>query len=571
MDNQKNTLIAIILMGLILLVYFSEPYQRLINPNYGQPDTTQVNPPAAWPPETTTVTPMPEETAVVTTNTMLPTNTRGDSLPEILVTVHTPLMEMTISSLGGGTLRKVYLNKYLRHDSSRVQLIPPGVDGILANHFLGYEVQDFYTDKIPAYCSLGDSTSYHIFVKDEPRKISFTMQLGSKASIERTFIFFPDSFHFDLQQKVTNLGEVNAGRWTALSWREGLALTEENTKEDIQYNKLYVLLGNDDSPSDFNAKSKPITETTTGVITWAGVRVKYFTALLIPDKPAEELWQRRQEIEIGDSLRKSYTFELRHSFDRRRPQQVYNYRIYVGPLDYDILKSYNLYLEEMMSWGWFGFIGKWCLWFFKKLYAVMPNYGLVIIIFSILVKILVAPLTKKSYASSKKMQELQPKLAALKEKYKNNPQRLNQETMKLYKEMGVNPLGGCLPMLIQMPLLFALFTLFRTTIELRGAPFVGLEWWIADLSQPDTVGHLLGIPINPLPIVMAFSMVLQQKLMSPTTGGTQQMKSMPYLMTGFFLFLFYSFPSGLNLYYTLFNFLSIIQQKFFTPATESAQ
>ena len=566
MDNQKNTLIAIILMGLILLVYFSAPYQRLINPNYGLPDTTQTDTGSIQPPETTAVA----QAAPIEkpTNPAPQAEDVNDTLPTVSVTVHTPLMELTLVSRGGGTLQQVYLNHYLRHDSSRVQLIPKGAEGILANHFLGYEVQDFYTDKLPARCSLGDSAHYDLYVTNEPRSVSFTLPLGSQAMLQRTFTFYPDSFHFDLQQKALNLGEVNAGRWIALTWRQGLTLTEENVKEDIRYNKLYVLLGNDDSPSDFDAKSKPTTETTTGTITWAGVRVKYFTAVMIPDKPAIELWQRRQEIKSDDTFQKNYDFELRHSFDRRKPEQTYNYRIYLGPLDYDILKGYRLYLEEMMSWGWFGFLGKWCLWFFKKLYAVIPNYGLVIIIFSILVKILVAPLTKKSYASSKKMQELQPKLAALKEKYKNNPQRLNQETMKLYKEMGVNPLGGCLPMLLQMPLLFALFTLFRTTIELRGAPFVGLEWWIADLSQPDTVGHLLGIPINPLPIVMSLSMVLQQKLMSPSTGSPQQMKSMPYLMTGIFLFIFYNFPSGLNLYYTLFNLFSILQQKFFTPATE---
>ncbi len=138
--------------------------------------------------------------------------------------------------------------------------------------------------------------------------------------------------------------------------------------------------------------------------------------------------------------------------------------------------------------------------------------------------------------------------------------------MKLYKEKGVNPVGGCLPMVIQMPLLFALFSLFRTTIELRGAAFKGLEFWIPDLSLPDTVGMIAGVPINILPVIMGVTMIIQQKMSAPSAAANPQMKNMPYFMTVFFLFIFYSFPSGLNLYYTLFNLLAIIQQKNMKPA-----
>ena len=168
------------------------------------------------------------------------------------------------------------------------------------------------------------------------------------------------------------------------------------------------------------------------------------------------------------------------------------------------------------------------------------------------------------------MQAAQPQITALKEKYKDDPKKLNEETMKLYKELGVNPLGGCLPLIIQMPILIAMFNLFRTTIELRGAAFVGLEFWIPDLSLPDTVGTIMGVNINLLPIIMSGTMMLQQKLMSPTANSNPQMKNMPYIMTAVFFFMFYTFPSGLNLYYTLFNLMSIIQQKFFTPKSKIA-
>ncbi|SVC47402.1 uncharacterized protein METZ01_LOCUS300256, partial [marine metagenome] len=169
----------------------------------------------------------------------------------------------------------------------------------------------------------------------------------------------------------------------------------------------------------------------------------------------------------------------------------------------------------------------------------------------------------------KEMQALQPEIVKLKEKHKNNPQKLNQATMNLYKEHGVNPLGGCLPLLIQMPLLISLFQVFRSTIELRGAHFVG---WITDLSAPDVIFNLpFSIPLYGegfavLPIIMGVTMFVQQKMM-PTQASGQQ-KFMSYFMTGFFVLLFNGFPSGLNLYYTLFNVLTILQQKYLTPTAD---
>ena len=179
------------------------------------------------------------------------------------------------------------------------------------------------------------------------------------------------------------------------------------------------------------------------------------------------------------------------------------------------------------------------LWLLKYLNGWIPNYGIVLILFSVVVKIVVYPLTKKSHQSSKEMQALQPEIAKLKEKHKNNPQKLNQATMGLYKEHGVNPLGGCLPLLIQMPLLISLFQVFRSTIELRGAYFVG---WITDLSAPDVVFRLpFSIPLYGdgfaiLPIIMGVTMFVQQKMM-PTQASGQQ-KFMSYFMTGFFVLLF---------------------------------
>ena len=249
------------------------------------------------------------------------------------------------------------------------------------------------------------------------------------------------------------------------------------------------------------------------------------------------------------------------------------FSLYLGPLEYEKIKDLGVGLDRVMDFGW-AFIrpsSKGVLFALKSMHEYIPNYGFVLIVFSFLVKILVYPLTKKSYQSTAAMQVLQPEISALKEKYKNNSQKLNQATMKLYKERGVNPLGGCLPMLLQRPLLFALFVVFRTTIELRSEPFV---WWIKDLSSPDAIFDLpftvpvYGSQVAVLPVFMVVSMFIQQKMMSAARQQPQQ-KTMQYFMTGFFFLIFNSFPSGLNLYYTLFNILTIAQQKLLPSVSAS--
>ncbi len=565
MSEQNRTLIAIALMGLILMVFFSDWYQEKVAPGSTTPQKPHIESSFSSERDST------ERTAIATTPTIVPTQSPVDTmvdsnLTETMVVVNTPLYEMHISNKGGGTLEKVYLNNYLKKDSSRVQLISDLAEGVLANQFIGYDVEDFDTQDLLSTCSLGEGYDFNFDVYDNPASFSFEISLPAGAKLVRTLTFYPDSFHFDLSQELINFDQVNAGRYFATSWSGGIAPTEKNRKDDLYYSEMYALLGDDNSPSDYSADEDRESEVQTALTTWVGTRSKYFTAILIPETSVSEFKMDRYQTPGGDDhSEKIFDFDVRDSFDRRSSVGHSNYRVYVGPLDFDILKGYGLSLEEMMNWGWFGIIGKGALWVFKSLYSVIPNYGVVLIIFSILIKLLLAPLTKKQFSSTQSMQQAQPQITALKEKYKDDPKRLNEETMKLYKELGVNPLGGCLPLLIQMPILIAMFNLFRTTIELRGAAFKGLEFWISDLSLPDTVGNVAGIDINLLPIIMSATMMLQQKLMTPTANANPQMKNMPYIMTAVFFFMFYTFPSGLNLYYTLFNVMSIIQQKFFTP------
>jgi YidC/Oxa1 family membrane protein insertase len=233
---------------------------------------------------------------------------------------------------------------------------------------------------------------------------------------------------------------------------------------------------------------------------------------------------------------------------------TYAFTYYAGPKEYDRLVALGKGQEDVMQFGFWGVISIWLLNSMKLLYRLIPNYGIAIIIITILIKLVFWPIQAKSIRSMKEMQKFQPLMNKLREKYKDDPQRLNQEMMKMYKEHKINPFSGCLPMLVQIPVFFALFAMLRSVIELRGAQFL----WIKDLSQPDTILTLGGFPLNPLPLLMTGAMIWQQKL-TPTTGDTQQAKMMMF-MPLIMLWFFYSASSGLCLYWTVQQLLSIAQQ-----------
>ena len=219
-----------------------------------------------------------------------------------------------------------------------------------------------------------------------------------------------------------------------------------------------------------------------------------------------------------------------------------NFTFYSGPKELKELEK--LGMESAIDFGILGFLAKPLLKFFLFLHKFIPNWGIEIIVFTLIIKILLHPLTHKSFVSMKKMQKLAPKLEEIKRRYGNDPQKLQEETMKLYKEEGINPASGCLPMLLQIPIFIALYELFLNAVELKGASFL----WIKDLSQPD--------PTYALPILMGLSMIVQQYL-TPTTNKQQQY--IFYAMALFFTFLFASFPAGLVLYWLTNNLITAVQ------------
>lgn len=268
-------------------------------------------------------------------------------------------------------------------------------------------------------------------------------------------------------------------------------------------------------------------------VKWIAQEDKYFFSSIVPKSHIDEVrvWAKN-----GSAL-----------VALKMPAGTNSYLIYAGPKEYDMLKKFGVGLEHIVDFGFFSILARPLFWLMKQFYSIFPNYGVAIIILTILVRLPFIPLINKGQKSMRKLQDIQPKIAEIREKYKNDPQRMQRELMELYKKHKVNPMGGCLPMILQIPVFFALYKVLLMAIELRGAPFM---LWIKDLSAKD--------PYFILPIVMGATMVIQQKMTPSAMDPTQQKIMM--LMPVVFTFLFLSFPSGLVLYWLVNNVLSIGQQ-----------
>ena len=466
-----------------------------------------------------------------------------------VITVENNLYSVEISNISGGSFVSFVLNNYVKHDSSFVNVIDALNVQNLVVSFVSLDGDLVSLDR--AWNVLGSGTRRLVLQKQQT--VVFETSFNGY-SIKKRLTFFPDTYIIGLEIIFENPEQYISRGTYSLSWSGGLAPTEKNTKDDYTYFKGYALLG-DELLGDAAEEGEGSKTKQAGTTLWTATKTKYFISAIIPSVPGVGAVVSG----VLDGGRPLFTTQLNQNTSASG-----SFNIYIGPLEYNRVRSLGIGLEKTMNLGWAPIrpLGRLITWSLTKMFQIIPNYGFVIIIFAFVVKILLNPLTKKSFQSTRRMQDLQPKIQALKEKHKNDPKKLNSAQAALFKSEGVNPLGGCLPMLLQMPILIAFFTIFRSTIEFRGAPFFG---WITDLSVPDTLTTIAGFPINILPFLMGATMFLQQKLMASPSGGAQQ-KMMMYFMNVFFLFIFYSFPSGLNLYYSVFNVLSIVQQKYLTPS-----
>ncbi len=508
-----------------------------------------------------------------------------DQPAEGTVTVRTPLYELEISTRGGRIVSWKSF-EYDRWEGGPVQLIPgdippAGSDAIL---FRGADLD------LGSVVYSPDRQVIHLSGSEGSGSLVLSASTAGGLEIRKIYTFHPDLYGMEVDFVVRAAGDpgpalalTGAPDKVRFGWNQGVAPTERIQRMEDMSLRAVAKIGEDlqfRKRQDLRKSEEKVSGLWTGSVRFAGLQTRYFTATgIVPQEQGEPV---EGTIRLGgdqEKLTQSWTIEVPVRRGMGEEIALARLDLYVGPQEAELLQSYGQGLEKSMELGWklFRPLAEVVLWGMELMHRFIPNYGLIIIIFSILTKVMFYPLTKTSTQSMKKMQEIQPKMKALQEKYKNDKDKLNQEMMKLYREEKVNPAAGCLPLLVQSPVFIALYQALNHTISLRGQPFV---LWIKDLSQPDAIAQLpfslpfLGSDLNLLPILMAAATYFQTKL-TPSSGAGGQMAVMNAMMPLIMIFFFYNMPSGLVLYWLVNTILQGYQMwqihRTAAPAGEGAQ
>ena len=570
---NKNTVIAMVLSGLVIAAAMFVQYKFF--------------PPVPVQQQSSAAVSTTEQQAEVPQNTFVAETAPADFgvletpdetvIGEQTVTVKTDIAEITLTNRGGDIISY----KLLEHNNSKgdsyVEMVKNLTD---RNRAFSIALGGAQASALNQFFNVKEETVNGKQSVGFFKTISVKNQDGSVSSftLAKRYTFLPDDYMFELAVTVSGdanmkgLNFDNAGYTLRTIPQIG---PDWNAKADrYEYRKFFAYIGGKKKET---ALSSNQTKLITDSVPWAGISGKYFSLIVIPSTPAQQILYSAAQPNT-DTVQDGQLFFSRSVITSNKVTDVY--RIYIGPCSENILSTYNIPSKNNYNydnlridtvavssgiWRPLEILLKWLLQFFYKL---IPNWGVSIILVTIFIKLIFFPLTKKSSEATQKMQEHQPELKALQEKYKKNPQKLQEETAKFYQKYGYNPLSGCLPLLIQLPILFAMYRLFNNYFEFRGAMFI--PNWIPDLSVGDSVLQFPSpIPflgwtdLRILPIVYVISQIVFSKITQPPSSDQQQNSTMQIMMYGmpiFFFFMFYNAPAGLLIYWTCTNFLMLVQQ-----------
>ncbi|TYP93452.1 protein translocase subunit yidC [Fodinibius salinus] len=485
--------------------------------------------------------------------------------------VKTPLYRATFTNLGAGP-SQIVLKDYETWDHKPVHMIKGMSRSAYSMGFLTDENYNVETDKL-VFKPLTNADSINI-TKNDTTQLKYALNISDNKRVVYTYTFSGSSHEIGLDISFEGLERNIIGGEVDFGWTAPLNFTEKNpATTEARYAAAYVYTGGEmerlkvseagSNEQDYN-----------GSISWVSTRTKFFTQIIKTSNTTQgALLTGEQTGPADDSLTNHrYTSYISSNISQRGN---ISFQLFAGPMSYDALHAYDSQAYGMVDTGY-----SWLSWMSDPIveYIIIPYFGLVdgymgmgfaIILFAILVKMILYPLTKKSYRSMAAMKELQPKMEEIKEKYEDDPEKQQKETMKLYKEEGVNPLGGCLPNLLQLPILITLWRFFQNSILIRQQEFL----WASDLSAPDYILSLpfdvpfLGDHLAGFVLLMTAAMMAQSQLtggMGPGGGGGggagPNMKALQYVFPFMLLFIFNNFAAGLSLYYLIYNVVSIGQQ-----------
>ena len=479
-----------------------------------------------------------------------PASTADSTAPapgtEDTVRVSSPLYTYGVS-IRGARLVEAELQRYASMDpgeqGKRAEILPQGSELLGLTVVRGRDTVDFrdavFTPSADSLAVRSDTSLRLTAERDGVR-------------LDLTYGFSPDDYRVSVSGRASGIGP-NGGALLV-----GMGPTMANTEANLQENHrelALVTMRGETERTNFSSLEPGERRELSGPFAWTALKSKYFvTGLIAADSTGDRIAGATMQATPGSEDPTAARIRVSMPLP---PSGTFDYLLYAGPMEYDRLARLGHNFDDVNPYGWPGFRTvirvfavpvRWLLvWMHENLHLA---YGLVLVAFGILVRVVLWPLNQKAMRANMKLQEVQPLMKDIQDRYKNDPQRMQQEMFKLYREHKVNPLGGCWPMLLPMPVLFALFFVFQNAIELRGTSFL----WLPDLSRPD--------PLYIIPVVMGASMYFLTKVgqmgMEPNPQMKMMLYMMPLMMTGMFLF----FPSGLNLYYTVSNIASIPQQWF---------
>ncbi len=552
---DKRSFFGFILIGIIITAWivYTSTTTRTVPP--ATPTTEQKEKEA---PKVQSATPAVQ--AETSENKLGTTYSKFAAQGEQFITIETDLVRAKISSKGG-TIARWELKKYNSWYGEPAQLITQGSREFSLSFFSNdgkkIDSRDLTFALLPA------GQTYYRLKGDQSLTLTAKLQVASGSSIVKKMTFYGNKYSFDAGVVFSNMENYLSQRRFDVAWNGGLNFQENNSVDEANTAVAIAALNGTNQELDATEYDKPTKFEQTGIVDFISTRTKYFSAAMIQKRPNPEATAYLSGLRIGaeqGGMTEKYSMSYRLPY--RGGEQTTDFTVYIGPQDYDILKTYGLGSTINFGWRWIvAPIGEYfMLPIFSFIYHYISNYGIAILIFSVLMKLLLYPLSITQVRSTQKMQLLAPEIARIREKYKDDSVTQQQETMKLYSEYGINPAGGCLPMLLQMPILYALWSVLSNSIQLRQANFFG---WIHDLSVPDVILDLgFKIPLfqidkfSGLALLMGATLFIQQKM--SVTDPRQ--KAMVYMMPVMFTLMFSSFPAGLNLYYFTFNLMGIIQQ-----------
>ncbi len=552
---EKRTLLAFILSIAVLFLWevFMSPESSWFK-KASPPTTTQ----APAPPVAGTEPQPPtgaEKPAAPTIPAALP-GTVAATPQELQDTwsIQTPLYETQIMSSGARVhfFRLKHYRQSVEPEAPLMELIATQSSGFLPLSVDLLQHSDWELSTRPYQSN--DARSLEVPEGSGGKEVSFSTEIPNRLRITKQYGFASDGYTVDVVIQLQNIGQESLLDQLGVSFY----FQPYTSKQESSYNKSQFVSYQDHSTNALDTKELLKKEHNLGqAVQWFGYENNYFLQAVIPIEQTGFQVAPRVLDETSGRMRAVY---LTEPFQiEAGKEKTIHLKLYMGPKDLAYLKLANHNLAAAVDYGWFDFLAKPMLYALKWLYKYTHNYGVAIILITVIIKIIFWPLTQKSYKSMQGMKKLQPKMNALREKYKDNREKLNEELMALYKTYKVNPMGGCLPMVLQIPVFFALYRMLYSSVDLLHQPFM---LWMNDLTAPDrlnvgfSIPYVGGLPV--LTLLMGASMFIQQK-MTPSTGDPRQEKMM-LMMPVIFTVMFINFPSGLVLYWLVNNVLSIAQQ-----------